>query len=536
MALDDQSVILTSLGLASWRRVDPDSFAKVGELPDWWARFLPEVDASLHPSELDLAFFQNFLIDAELFWNCRQLDKIESGIWEHVLPGGGYLLLQLHAIKAPSGDFLVFQDVDATDNVWRDWLQGGRQSQLTLLQDISRRKQLELELRRAKETSERLEKAKSEFFAKTSHEIRTPLASILAMTEMALETDLSARQQDYIRTARKSAVTLLRIMNDVLDFSKIEHGSVSIEVTDFSLDELFDELRCDFQPATEERGIGLVVQLHRQMGTMSGDAIRLRQVLNNLVHNAIRFTDEGQVTVSAQSGQADRAGLIDFQVIDTGCGIPADQQQRIFESFVQGDAEAGLVRGGTGLGLSIASKLVELMGGQLQLTSEPGKGTTFFFALPRNMERSQAHAPVKSDVSTESIDPGQLASLTVLVAEDNPVNRAYACHVLTGAGVQVVEAHDGHEAVKLVHERRPDLVLMDCRMPDCDGIQATKEIRMHEREGGGHIPIVAVTAHAMPEDVDRCLAAGMDDYISKPFKKQELLLTLARLAGRSSAP
>lgn len=254
MALDDQSLVLTSLGLASWRRDDADSFVIVGALPEWWSLFVPNVGAQLRPAELELDFLQNFLVDAELLWSGRQLDKIESGIWEHELARGGYLLLQLHAIKAASGNLLVFQDLDATDTVWRDWLQGGRQSQLALLQDISRRKQLELELRRAKATSECLEEAKSEFFAKTSHEIRTPLASILAMTEMALETELSTTQQDYVRTARKSAETLLRIMNDVLDFSKIEHGAVSIQPADFSLEEMLHELRRDFQPAAAERG------------------------------------------------------------------------------------------------------------------------------------------------------------------------------------------------------------------------------------------------------------------------------------------
>ena len=329
-----ESAVLRSLGLAAWQRCEDGTFQAIGELPPWWT----ELGWPASPSLLDADFLANFLIDAGRLWDSKRLEKIDSGIWEHDNPRGGYLLLQLHATRTPEGQFLIFQDLDATDSVWRDLLQSGRQRQLDLLRDISQRKQLELELRRAKATAEQLEKAKMEFFAKTNHEIRTPLTSILAMTEMIGETPLDNTQSDYVRHARQAAETLLRIMNDVLDFSKMEQGALSLELAPVELTPLLEELCTDFAAAAEERGVRWSVKWVGEPPQLITDAVRLRQVLNNLVHNALRFTDQGEVRVEAEfEAPEDRVA---FRVVDTGCGIPVEQQQRIFDSFVAGPPAA----------------------------------------------------------------------------------------------------------------------------------------------------------------------------------------------------
>ena len=530
---EHDSLILEELGFVGWEYASDERFSLVGEIPEWWKRLFAAGSSAYLLRDLDSDFVDNFLIDAKELWSGPNDGKIESGVWEFESPQGGYLLIQIHAIKSGDSHLLVFQDLDATDDIWRNLLQSGRQNQLNLLRDISLRKQLELELRRAKENAERLERAKMEFYAKTNHEIRTPLTSILAMMDLALETELTSQQREYVEATQKSAETLLRIMNDVLDFSKIEHGSLSIECTKFSVAEMLSELERDFQPAAAERGITFETSLDIEDDTLHTDAVRLRQVLNNLVHNALRFTDLGGVAVTVSNHR--QPAIVNFAVRDTGCGIPADQQQKIFDSFIQGDRDAGLQRGGTGLGLSIASKLVKLMKGDaLHLSSEPGVGTTFSFGIPRRLDQTSSSKPAQSSVV--GADVGLLCGRTVLVAEDNPVNRSYACHILKNAGMTVLEAEDGNRAIELTQQHRPDIALMDCRMPECDGIQAADRIRALEREANSQrLPIVAVTAHAMEEDVERCMKAGMDDYISKPFKKNDLLHKMASLLSPSPA-
>ncbi len=414
-----------------------------------------------------------------------------------------------------------------------------------VVRDITNRKQVEAELRTAKEVAEAASKAKSEFLANMSHEIRTPMNGVLGTTELLLNTDLTDKQRHLASTVHRSGRTLLAIINDILDFSKIEAGKLDLEVVDFDLSQVLDESLELFSEAARRKGLQLTETIAPTVPVyLRGDPVRFRQIVMNLLSNAIKFTDRGGVSVSAESlSTNERDAVIKIAIADTGIGIPPDAKGRIFEAFSQADGSTTRRYGGTGLGLSIARQLAGLMGGAITIESTVGAGSTFSFTarLDRQPPGATGHKGLKgigrdmglSDITEPERSAPQPAALDqstarrkILLAEDNPVNREVAAGMLELLGYDVKMVENGQQAVRAVMSAQADdisLVLMDCQMPDMDGLTATGEIRRRQEAAGQRrVPIVALTAHAMQGDREQCLAAGMDDYLTKPFTQMQL--------------
>ena len=382
------------------------------------------------------------------------------------------------------------------------------------------------ELLAAKRIAEEASRAKSEFLANMSHEIRTPMNGVIGMTDLALMTPLTDTQRDYLQTVRNSAESLLVIINDILDFSKIEAGKLEIAAVDFSLRSLLGDTLKPMAIRAGEKRLRLTVDVGPEVPDgIVGDPIRLRQVLVNLVSNALKFTDAGEILVRIVHDMEPNAAHVTLHcsVVDTGIGIPEHKQVAIFQAFTQADGSTTRVYGGTGLGLTISGQLVSLMGGHIQVESTPGRGSAFFFSITVPL----ASAPIAVTTAVTPAAPVVDARpLRVLVAEDNVVNRRLAEHLLRQRGHQPLMVVNGREAVDALTRDSFDVVLMDLQMPEMDGFEATAAIRARERTTGARTPIVALTAHAMEGDRQRCLDADMDGYVSKPIDASQLFAVI----------
>ena len=397
------------------------------------------------------------------------------------------------------------------------------------------------EIERLLDQTKEISRHKSEFLANMSHEIRTPMNGVLGMTNLVLGTQLTDEQREYVETARLSADFLLTVLNDILDFSKIEAGRLDLSPVEFSLRDCLEQAgrMLSLQIANKKLDYSLSIA-EDVPDCLLGDSDRLRQILLNLVGNAIKFTDQGGISVSVgcqapATADADDVTLL-FAVSDSGVGIPLDKQGVIFEAFRQADGSTTRKYGGTGLGLAICSRLVEMMGGAIRVESEPGRGSTFHFSARLGVVNSTPAEAGKQArklaAVVQAFNPEQVTHLHILLAEDNPVNQRLATKLLEKRGHQVTVTATGRGALERVQQETYDVVLMDVQMPDMDGLEATALIREWEKIRGRHTPIVALTAHSMKGDRDRCLAAGMDNYVTKPFdvaRLIEVVETTARL-------
>ena len=397
----------------------------------------------------------------------------------------------------------------------------------SLSDEVEYVKEVETELVEARDRAEQMSAAKGQFLANMSHEIRTPMNGVIGTLQLLEASELTETQREYASTAHKSAEALLSILNDILDLSKIEAGKLSLEEISFDLREVISDITTLHSLSADKKKVVLRSEIDTSLPEfVIGDPTRIRQLLVNLISNALKFTEKGEVCVKLKVQTSDAAqAVVRIEVSDTGVGIEKVTLEKLFNAFTQADGSTTRKYGGTGLGLAIVKQLVSLMRGKLGVESEPRKGSTFWFEIPLGIaQNGQKKKPLE-----EVKEKRKLPSARILLAEDNPVNQMVACRMLEKLGLEAVVAGNGNLALKQLESEKFDAVLMDCQMPEMDGFAATRILRDYEKQmSKPHITVIAMTANVMEGDRERCLDAGMDDYIGKPVQLEELEEILLR--------
>lgn len=400
-----------------------------------------------------------------------------------------------------------------------------------LKDEIDHGKQIELELNKAKEKAEKMSQSKGEFLANMSHEIRTPMNGVIGTLQLLEDTELSNEQKEFVEIAHRSADALLAILNDILDLSKIEAGKLSFESLVFDIKQVVNDIVILHSLKAEQQGVSLVQRADEKLPNfLMGDPMRMRQVIVNLVSNALKFTKHGEVKISIDVVNKDIDSVeLRVTVADTGIGIPQAAQDTLFDAFTQADGSTTRKYGGTGLGLAIVSQLVDMMGGSLGMESVEGKGSSFWFTANLQLTAAVPYAVVATVDGNEDLK----LDAKILMVEDNPVNQMVAQKMLEKIGLKATIANNGIEALQCLDQQSFDLVLMDCQMPEMDGFDATREIRKLDIKARDqkHLPVVAMTANVMSGDRERCLEVGMDDYIGKPVQRDMLASVLRKWLG-----